>query len=59
MTKKDYEMLARLLNTAMLQAGKKQELVKFALSLTTELERENPAFSREKFAYACTKGLVK
>lgn len=59
MTKKDYILLAKVINTSLAMAEKKSELVKFTLLLSGALELDNPNFDRDKFANECTKGLVR
>jgi hypothetical protein len=54
MTRKDYVILAKVINTARnINTEKTGEAVAVAYLLAEELERENPRFNRELFLTAC------
>lgn len=59
MTKKDYELIARVLNDTnkfqqdFIEVSARQVLDQVAANLATQLEAENPLFDRTKFLKAC------
>lgn len=54
MTRKDYVILAKVINTARnINTEKTGEAVAVAYLLAEELQQENPRFNRELFLTAC------
>lgn len=55
MTRKDYELIAKVINrnTVSLSESAFIDFAKMAEDLATELETENPRFDRQRFLTAC------
>lgn len=55
MTRKDYELIAKVINrnTVSLTESAFIDFARMAEDLATELETENPRFDRQRFLTAC------
>lgn len=59
MTKKDYVMLARVINSELVNGVRNDDemllVLNFIMTLSHKLEQDNPAFNYVRFHHACTK----